>query len=202
MPEEEKHKVPSLVNLCAARLLSASQRFDEDVTPILLEILGLDSVIVAASLSPSAFGGLLTREADFSLIDACRRRLASQGAVCGAPFFDGLLVVLKERPPREAKQLDAIVCVAKAFLGNDRFKRDMIGPVLPKRAADSCRALRNCAQHLGEERRVFFAKSGPKGHWRFQDLRLHKPEISRYRNPATTAPPTSRGNPHFPGYDH
>lgn len=181
--------------LCVRAVLVDAKDYDvasrREIVAVLLDVVGVPGIIDAAATSPAAFAGLLDLPGDLSLIDDCRRNLALGKKDRAKKFFQRLLDEAKlsmDSPQR-------VAAVAKAFLGTDRFKRDMVGPLLPKPAADVCRSLRN----LAERSEVTPTKPTPQKHWRYQDLRLHSQNGLRYRDPRTTPPPRS---PHFPGYDH
>jgi len=201
---------PSLRDLCVARFLVEARLLDEasrrEVVAVLLEVVGLERIVAAAASSPAAFAGLhyLPASGDLSLTDDCRRYLATNGKALAAAFFRNLADAAKVTD-LTIGQCDAVVAVAKAFVGNDRFRRDMTGQLLPKPAADACRSLRKVAQARADDLAAKGASSSssrrPQQYRRFQDLRHHTTTLNsaRYSLPGTWVAPR---NPHFPGYDH
>uniref|UniRef100_A0A7S3NJG0 Uncharacterized protein n=1 Tax=Aureoumbra lagunensis TaxID=44058 RepID=A0A7S3NJG0_9STRA len=196
---------PSLAILCIASLLEHADRYDESsrkkIIPS-LQCIGLhgDAIIQAAGLNLRAFGGLRCLASDWTLVDDCRKLIAtSLSTKLGTKYFEQLCERLTESTEVSIQTLDNVQAICKAMLGNERYKRDMEPPLLLRPVADACRRLRNRAQkHLLNIRDMH--KHDRKRHstgvqnWRFQDLRGHAGSLHPKR-------PMPR-NPHFPGYDH
>lgn len=163
-----------LVQISICRLLEHFKDYDDAsadlVRQVLLEDFGVKSIVRGAR-TPRAFAGLRYLGADWHSVDACRVYLAGVAPRKAAAFFaaiaewddDDVNVVWRD-----------VAAVCRAFVGNDRFKRDMIGPLLPKAAADACRTLRNLADARADQRpdsAILEERRPRRLHWRYQDLR-------------------------------
>lgn len=202
--------IPTLRQLCIAKVLESSRHCDraslDACTDLLVEHFSINALTKAAFHSPAALAGLKhlasSGDGEWALVDAARNYLGRlKSHVHATAYFRSVEASLRHQlEVDKGKKSDdvAAVCrdvaaVCKAFLGNDRFKRDMTGVLLPKVAADRCRALRNLAE-AHEEANVSRQPMGRAPSWRFQE---HRQAASR----GNLRPLPVRG-PWFPGYEH
>ena len=162
---------------CVTLLLRSAASFDADsrryLAETLVDVCGLDGII-AQMRDAECVAGLayLPARDDLSLVDDLRRRLAERPKTARKTFEP-----LSQRIIPDACAADVAI-VARALLGDGRYRRDMVGAPLPKAAQDLCRRLRNRAAKIP-------APPPPP------PPRLHAPRGGH---------PT-RG-PWFPGYEH
>ena len=137
----------SLRRQCVRFVLRSANQYDADsrvlIAEILVSVAGVDGIIAACDGDARAFAGLavLPARGDFCVVDDVRRSLAASRPRFAAGFVRGILedaTFLATQP-----MLGDCASVAKALVGDGRYKRDIVGPRLSKEAADACRAIRN-----------------------------------------------------------
>lgn len=200
-------QVTSLRELCISRILALASSCDKSsmrmCKSLLLEIFGIKVITKCAFASPAALRGLKyldgPKDKEWDLVDACRNYMATvNDARRSAAMFhsveSSLRAMIDVRKDNQLAEIcDDIAQICRAFLGNDRYKRDMKGNSLPKLTADRCRALRNLADAKCESLRV----NSP-----FQ----HRDTLRRHQSLRKAAVRTSSRHPTvgpwFPGYEH
>lgn len=187
----------TLAHISVCRLLEHFKDYDEQSADLIRQVLDEfgAKTLVRGAHTPRAFAGLRHLGPDWQHVDACRVYLAGLAPRKAAAFFESVAACDRRD---DAVVWRDVAAVCRAFVGNDRFKRDMTGPLLPKAAADTCRTLRNLADSRADERpdSTILDNQRPRRlHWRFQDLRQAATD-PRYRTTQVV-----RG-PWFPGYEH
>lgn len=170
---------------------------------LLLETFGIKVITKCAFASPASLRGLKyldgPKDKEWDLVDACRNYLAAvNDARRPAAMFHSMESSLRVMVDfREDNQLAAtcsdIAQICRAFLGNDRYKRDMKGNSLPKLAADRCRALRNLADAKCEALRL-------NSTCQRKDTALKNRKFREAAVLTSSRHPTA--GPWFPGYEH
>ena len=167
--------MPSLKATCVAFVLKSASQYDDDSKDAIAGLLASHFVkeCCDALQSPASFSGAAHLPA---LLDACRASLVMR-PVAAARAFSALYTACTLKD--DVNWTDAIAA-ADRLLCTGLYKREIVGPVLPRPLADSVRRLRKLLQRasLGPRRAEGVRFDEPSQQWALRSYRLR--ELDRY----------------------
>ena len=177
---ESLTEVPSLKATCIAFVLRSASQYDDDSKDAIAGLLASHFVkeCCDALQSPSSFSGAAHLPA---LLDACRASLVPR-PVAAARALSALYTACTLKDASEVNWTDAIAA-ADRLLCTGLYKREIVGPVLPRPLADSVRRLRKLlqtreAKSKGPRRAEGVRFDEPSQQWALRAYRLR--ELDRY----------------------
>ena len=171
--------MPSLKATCIAFVLRSASQYDDDSKDAIAGLLASHFVkeCCDALQSPSSFSGAAHLPV---LLDACRASLVPR-QVAAARALSSLYTACTLKDASEVNWTDAIAA-ADRLLCTGLYKREIVGPVLPRPLADSVRRLRKLLQKRDAASKGPRAEGGrfdePSQQWALRAYRLR--ELDRY----------------------
>ena len=176
---ESLTEVPSLKATCIAFVLRSASQYDGDSRDAISGLLAAHFVkeCCDALQSPASFSGAAHLPA---LLDACRASLVMR-PVAAAGLLNALYTAYTLSVTSDVNWTDAIAS-ADRLLCTGLFKREIVGPTLPRPLADSVRRLRKLLQkresNAAPRRAEGVRFDEPSQQWALRAYRLR--ELDRY----------------------